>query len=321
MTFQEILEYHEKRRPELWRICYPRLYRNIENYGSPRLGAVMYMRSVAWLLDHITDVPYSVRNIYMAASLARQYDFPCFFVSPELFISIANTEVPAEIMWQEMDLPFESGIFYLPRSILQHPTDGLCDFLGWVRLRQGGIYQFLPKYPPVHSLSDRFIMFTGIHEKESFPFLDYVIDAKYTPRIGESISESICRETKGVWDLPLVEGENAFLSRCKSLVFGILLAMHARPALVSSGNRTGKFHKKSGREIWEPNVIGKHYQIVRAGSGEKGTHASPRLHWRRGHYRQQLYGRGRSSIKTIWIEPMLVGEPISVGSSSQQSSS
>jgi hypothetical protein len=34
-----------------------------------------------------------------------------------------------------------------------------------------------------------------------------------------------------------------------------------------------------------------------------GTHASPRLHWRRGHWRTM-----KKSGKKVWIDPMLVGD-------------
>jgi len=45
--------------------------------------------------------------------------------------------------------------------------------------------------------------------------------------------------------------------------------------------------------------------------GGNGTHASPRLHWRRGHVRRQPYGTGRGQRKLIWIEPVLVGAGVS----------
>lgn len=39
---------------------------------------------------------------------------------------------------------------------------------------------------------------------------------------------------------------------------------------------------------------------------DDGSHASPEAHWRRGHWRQQVHGHGRSDRKLIWIEPTLV---------------
>ena len=72
------------------------------------------------------------------------------------------------------------------------------------------------------------------------------------------------------------------------------------------------------REFWSPNVIGAKYKFKRevptivdgkfvTGQRATGTHASPRLHWRRGHYRNQAFGHQRKERKTIWIEPCLIG--------------
>ena len=38
-----------------------------------------------------------------------------------------------------------------------------------------------------------------------------------------------------------------------------------------------------------------------------GTHASPRMHWRRGHFRRQPIGTGLIDYKIIWLEPCLIG--------------
>lgn len=47
------------------------------------------------------------------------------------------------------------------------------------------------------------------------------------------------------------------------------------------------------------------YRIKREHGVPEGTHASPVMHWRRGHYRRQRYGPGNSQFKTIVIEPVL----------------
>lgn len=59
--------------------------------------------------------------------------------------------------------------------------------------------------------------------------------------------------------------------------------------------------------LWSPTWIGKSYVPVHAPVAA-GHHASPRLHWRRGHVRRQRYGEGYSLVKTIWIEPTLIGD-------------
>lgn len=97
-----------------------------------------------------------------------------------------------------------------------------------------------------------------------------------------------------------------FRDACLRVFFTILFAMAARPEYVESGRRLGT-HKKSGADIWSPNIVGRKYATKR--SDEVGTHASPKMHWRRGHFRYQPYGSGREQRKVIWIEPMLIAAP------------
>lgn len=37
-----------------------------------------------------------------------------------------------------------------------------------------------------------------------------------------------------------------------------------------------------------------------------GTHASPEPHWRRGHWRMQVFGKGREQRKRLFIRPIFV---------------
>ena len=65
---------------------------------------------------------------------------------------------------------------------------------------------------------------------------------------------------------------------------------------------------KNSKQIIVPRVIGEGYKpkVIR-NYDPQGTHASPRTHWRRGHWRQQPVGaRKDPKHKTIWVEPVLV---------------
>lgn len=122
-------------------------------------------------------------------------------------------------------------------------------------------------------------------------------------------------------DEDLTEADKPFLDGIGVIVFGTLLAMNARPELVEKArllHRVPGKGDKPAREFWLPNIIGSKYKVKRevpkivsgkfvVEQREHGTHASPRLHWRRGHYRQQSFGPQRRERKTIWIEPCLVG--------------
>lgn len=53
-------------------------------------------------------------------------------------------------------------------------------------------------------------------------------------------------------------------------------------------------------------LVGK--EVATEAAPSAGIHASVRVHWRRGHWRQQRHGAGRALIKRIWIKPVLVGK-------------
>lgn len=97
------------------------------------------------------------------------------------------------------------------------------------------------------------------------------------------------------------QGEESDAAR---FVFNTIYAMSARPEYVEQGERVGH-KKKSQSEIWTPNIIGRKYAVKSHTFADR--QGNTRLHWRRGHFRQQVFGIGRTQRKTIWIEPMMVG--------------
>jgi hypothetical protein len=102
--------------------------------------------------------------------------------------------------------------------------------------------------------------------------------------------------------------EEEFSTKATSLVFRLLLAMDAKPQLIERGKYTGKKLRSAHQpEIWTPNVIGGKYVIHRSTSAGQGGGWTLRLHWRRGHFRQQAHGPQSKLRKTVWIEPYVAG--------------
>lgn len=92
-------------------------------------------------------------------------------------------------------------------------------------------------------------------------------------------------------------------------------------------------------ELWSPNIIGRRYRPRSESVTPAGTHASPRLHWRRGHATFQVIGKKEDLVpvavlarnengeidwprveeatrqrfwkshKRVWVDPILVGAP------------
>ena len=93
-----------------------------------------------------------------------------------------------------------------------------------------------------------------------------------------------------------------------SIAVWMLLAMEAEPEHISPCELIRPEKIKRGRvvkeELWSPNFVGRSYVWDREPQG--GTHASPRMHRRRGHWTHQPFGPGRTQRKLIRIAPCWV---------------
>lgn len=114
-------------------------------------------------------------------------------------------------------------------------------------------------------------------------------------------------------DSPNVNNENKIAENFTRFVSNFLLwqqSMHEKGEDVieiDAPTRKMGFGKKS-KQIIIPRVIGEGYKpkVIRRYE-TTGTHASPRTHWRSGHWRQHMIGsRKNPEHKTIWIEPTLI---------------
>jgi hypothetical protein len=127
------------------------------------------------------------------------------------------------------------------------------------------------------------------------------------------VDEAILRygyvDYTGMRDQAGVEADKALTDRVSALMLELLVVLNTRPNLVERGQcvrpKRIKRARLKQRELWSPNLIGWRYRV--ASAAPAGTHASPRMHWRRGHIRNQPHGTGRTQRRLLWIEPMLVG--------------
>jgi len=96
------------------------------------------------------------------------------------------------------------------------------------------------------------------------------------------------------------------------LVLKLLIILSTQPhALVDSPDdppaRKERIRKKGSIKdaLWNASFIGKRYSTQRVETGNGGG-SGMRMHWRRGHLRNQRYGEDRSLVKAVWIKPVLI---------------
>lgn len=272
--------------PELYELVYPKAYQYIpNNYISPKQFAENILCFISNLMAKDTfktdiqvgDNEASLSAIAQFLRRAKPYQLPAFFVDKNFYKSIFNTDIKEEMDYKNLNLPFPSQLIYLPTDIEE---------------------EFVLK----EEARDCPIEVAGISK--------YVTNKGQTQYIYFHMAKEYMR-----FVAKDAEKLNSYLqgfsvSKPFHLVIKTLLARVSRPNLFSSGSKITTNKKKSKRELWTPNFIGKGYKIKEENTQLKlfkGQHSSPRLHWRRGHFRNQRFGEELKEQKIIWIEPTLVG--------------
>jgi len=203
----------------------------------------------------------------------------------------------------------------MPKGALVHPTDGDCSFIVYGRTMAGKV-DVLPGFRGAEVPSTRFAIIAMCNGVDNASvWYDSCLTTTHRPVLKlrnlfytEPGEEAPSLPLHHALDAPLGAQDEAFLEELGVIVFGTLLALTAKPELLTPAQLVKRIPARkaeSAKEFWTPNLIGKHYQ-VRSALPAKGTHASPRMHWRRGHFRNQPCGPGLSERKTKWLEPMLI---------------
>lgn len=283
-----IADIYESEKPDLWRKCLPRNYSGVGHYESPRYVAAIIASSIEWICGEIAgQAPLTARHIAMATSSAFENNLPAFFVTKEFLLAVSNTDLPDDIKWTDAKLPFESGLLYLPKKTLFDPEGDSVTVLGWTRNQKGSEIKIGEKIK-VACVDDTFIVF-AICDSDIERLYSSAVRADEMPYIKWKTGDT---KPASPFDLPLTNDDKTFLHQLVCVVFSLLLAQVSKPTLTTEGRRETD-HKKQKRETWTPNYLGKGYTIKRQHQG--GTHASPNLHWRKGHYTHSVIGDYRNN--------------------------
>lgn len=310
--WSEMINWAQKEWPTTYKLLYPKIYETNGEYYSPQMAAAQIAFGLANLLkDGIPQSATAFRLMLPGVSYMAQHKMPTFFIAPELLRAVQLTDIHEEINWVDLKLPFESAMFMLPHGGFAHPTDGDCAFI--IYTRHGPGYFGFPGATsgPQQYYSDHVFSILGFTAgKKIWYHVNLNADFGHTTKLRNLFMEKDGKPrvepfiTPGK-DAPIDPVDDPFMESLGVVAFGTLLAMLARPELLEKSTLIRKVPSKKGgeKEFWTPNIIGKHYRMRRELGG---SHASPRMHWRRGHCRMQPYGHELSERKRIWLEPCLV---------------
>jgi len=283
-----ILAAAEKR--EEFRPFYPRRvitppgYLNIKRVSVLFFEAFLLDGKLPHLINQEKELAPSTRIYSLIGEELLRNQFQTFWLGRELGEDLLRTQPPLGIPYREFPWPFSAFTIMLPYGLLR---------------RGGGDIPYIS------------IMFVDGTLKFvapiAMPGVWKTMSGSLIPGEGEGlsdmdpsilISDSVF-STTGVTKQDA--NESAILV---NLVSNVMFYMDSDGASIEESQREGKSKGKGDSGLWSPKWVGQRHR--RDADTVKGTHASPRTHWRRGHWRNHAVGEGRLSRRRLWIKPMLI---------------
>lgn len=290
--------------PELYARFFGRHYNNVQQWCDWRTPAYVFGAALAIAVRKAQELPDSkfaqaadggwqpqsrdsvTVHHAVTGSLLAQHNNPMFFVTPELLQAVLQSNLPPEVDWRAMRLPFEAATFILPKGGLMLETHEV-PFLTYARKRRREPLFGSQTQVGYGDIDGNFSVHTMA--ADTLASYDFTLLSPFNAEAVEMQTEKA---------RPILEaGKCASFAKRDShqlfmqVVFNLLFVMDARPDLVETARKlkTVRWKKRELRDLWQPNVVGARYRLKSEPAG--GTHASPRMHWRRGHYRLQGYGK------------------------------
>ena len=260
----------------------------------------------------LPQVPTEIAAHVIAYQVVR-YRVPVYFVDEDFIRAVAATDLPHDFTLDDLHWP-------MPAMVLGFPARFMQEFLGrdvcyvYAANCDAGDYSApaLPGCPTITVPRAKVgWQFYCWHEANLESFVSSYFRGD---RVDETIQNYNYTDYTGIKDEVGIATDKEIADRLSALMLKLLVVLNTRPQLVEPARcvRPGKVkHGRVKHELWSPNLIGRGYRTARENCG--GTHASPRLHWRRGHIRSQPHGPHWSLRKPVWVEPVLVGLQGGVG--------
>lgn len=241
---------------------------------------------------------------------------PLYCVTAELVERFKKTDLPTQpgnSLVNGLGVPIETALFCFPKKLIKNPDGGWIEsvvfHLSDVRSPQNSQVSYRGKNlaPIGHEHGDRInIQWSSIDTRTTVWFSGIGMDEE---------GSLIWRDRTDVGATQMSEGDRAFTKGLTNVIIQCWLAACYQPQLLHEhipelspkGFDRYCTNYRNDPPVWHPRYLAlpKAVKSDRT-SSPHGTHASPHAHWRRGHWRNQVVGTGRSERKLIWVQPIYV---------------
>lgn len=296
-TLSAELHRFKKLAPDFYAAFFNKFYEQDAHFHDWRLPLYFNMTSLIQLKKgQVLNDRKIIDTFILESQIAmRMYEhqWPLYFVHPELLRACLASDPAKGLNIMDLGLPHEGFSFVLPKGALSQKGHDVC-FISVGRDLEGrkkGKFQ-MPGYAvelDVTSTDAALVITTFIpNNGESWTYRltdEHIndirtvpLDAPFLDTFGNQVSKQFSIVDDNLSHTLL------------TAVLNLICAIRVRPEVLTKERRIKQIRRERDKELWSPNVLGRTYRIAIQGGAEKGEHASPRMHWRRGHFREQGYG-------------------------------
>ena len=296
----------------------PRLIQPPSGFVDPYKWWVMAVETV--IRDKGTDAEFVSRGIMDAL---RQHAAPTYFVSNQMIDAMEQTDFGNAPM-RDIEWSHNGILFMLPErkdsyyeAVMRDPDTGL-PLTAQVRAVGIGFAKVWSAVEKGEGIAVFIVDSAGACSWALIPFMDTWQEAMDYISKRDMISMDIEEaQQRYPWQSKLVDVEREAMFKNCSLIFKVLCLWNSERSdgsseiiqqggtLVRAGNPKRTDRKR--HDLWSGILLRLDESVSEYGSDGEACDPKVRRHWRRGHFRNQPHGAGRSLRKSIWIRPYMAG--------------
>jgi hypothetical protein len=284
----------KRKSPEVYELFFKKIYKHVDKWHDWRWPSFLLSCYAAMFMDGTADHTVDVREMAIFLAQWTKEDMPIYFIEPDLLEACLQTNPPTDIDVSDLKLPHPGFIMMLPRGKFKEANEDI-PYIAVARYEP----DFFRRKHSIHGTTID-VTIEGDFDKLDEPEFTVATTREGTfhtttmRTIASKIPELLKEDHIDIkWRTTDTDEVIAIANRTRILhvALNLILAMEARPTLIERGRKITQHKRDRKQEIWHPNIIGSKYQFKHVTGGvEKGSHSSPRFHWRRGHFRRQGIG-------------------------------
>ncbi len=269
-----------------------------------------------------------------------EHRVPIYFVDEEFARAVAATQLPDDFTFGDLNWPQAGMVIGWPPRFLREYTGRDFCYVYAANCPAGRYWpKGLERAPVIEVPEGRSKIGWFYHAWANGRPECFVSAYLMKDKLAEGITGYTYTDFMGE-EAAKVQADKELTERVSALMLKLLVILNLRPSLITHGTqeqpRRVKHAREWKRELWSANFIGRGYRLARE---PHGTHASPRMHIRRGHVTWQVAGprtadafisastlprNDRGGVdwekvapetrekfqrchKRLWLEPVLIG--------------